>query len=405
MKKPYTFIKRSNRKYIYVRFEHLPGKEFSTGTADMIEAVVYAEAMLRKDFTLVERDQKKMTFGKFAQGFFTAADPHGFRKRNEAKNKHYEETFYFNHQGRLTNYIMPKFESYLLSSINKNMIDDWFMSLKAPNGKELSANTRNKILFCLRIIMQTAVDEGYIASDPTERILTITENDTKNRQPFTAEELYTFFPADDNELIEIWGGIMWSVYFLIMRDTGWRPAEVAGLKKSSYYPNLNGIYTECEVVGGVEKQRIKTTGKGKDYKVGLLTERTEKLLNLLISVIKSDFLFITTEGNFVQPDAANKHLRAVAKKVGIDLKGRTQYGFRHSFETLMVGNIHSKALLELMAHTGFRPEYDHRTPEMILKQLEPVKETLNSVFEPEPEGRVFHFPTKDREGKPIRKES
>ena len=253
--------------------------------------------------------------------------------------------------------------------------------------------------------MQTAVDEGYIASDPTERILTITENDTKNRQPFTAEELYTFFPADDNELIEIWGGIMWSVYFLIMRDTGWRPAEVAGLKKSSYYPNLNGIYTECEVVGGVEKQRIKTTGKGKDYKVGLLTERTEKLLNLLISVIKSDFLFITTEGNFVQPDAANKHLRAVAKKVGIDLKGRIQYGFRHSFETLMVGNIHSKALLELMAHTGFRPEYDHRTPEMILKQLEPVKETLNSVFEPEPEGRVFHFPTKDREGKPIRKES
>ena len=73
--------------------------------------------------------------------------------------------------------------------------------------------------------MQTAVDEGYIASDPTERILTITENDTKNRQPFTAEELYTFFPADDNELIEIWGGLMWSVYFLIMRDT--MPTEIS----------------------------------------------------------------------------------------------------------------------------------------------------------------------------------
>ena len=383
MKKPYTFIKRSNRKYIYVRFEHLPGKEFSTGTADLIEAVVYAEAMLRKDFLLVEQDQKKMTFGTFAKGFFTSADPRGFRKKNERKNKHYEESFYFNHHGRLTNYIMPKFKDYLLFSINKNMIDEWYMNLKTPNGRKLSASTKNKILFCLKIIMQAAVDEGYITNDPTEHILMITENDTKPRQPFTAEELSTFFPADDNQLIKIWDGLMWSVYFLIMRDTGWRPAEVSGLKKSSYFPNLNGIYTECEVVGGVEKQRIKTTGKGQNYKVGLLTQRTEKLLNQLIGIVVTDFLFITSEGNFVQPNTANKHLRSVAKKLGIDLKGRTQYGFRHSFETMMAGNIHSKALLELMAHTGFHPEYDHRTPEMILRQLEPVKATLNAVFEPD----------------------
>ena len=93
------------------------------------------------------------------------------------------------------------------------------------------------------------------------------------------------------------------------------------------------------------------------------------------------YLFITTEGNFVQPNAANKHLRSVAAYLGINLHGRTQYSFRHSFETYMVGNVKSETLLELMAHTGFRPEYDHRTPSMILKQLSPVHDMLETVFE------------------------
>ena len=47
----------------------------------------------------------------------------------------------------------------------------------------------------------------------------------------------------------------------------------------------------------------------------------------------------------------------------------------------MVGNVQTRNLLELMAHTRFRPEYDHRTPEMVLKQLEPIKETLNEIYE------------------------
>lgn len=174
---------------------------------------------------------------------------------------------------------------------------------------------------------------------------------------------------------------MWTTYFLVMRDTGWRPAEVSGLRKENYHPDLKGLYTETSVVAGIEKNRIKTTNKGKRYKVGMLTDRTSSFVEQLIASIPGDFLFITTEGNFVQPNAANKHLRAVANHFGIDLKGRTQYSFRHAFETLMVGNIKTETLLELMAHTGFRPEYDHRTPEMLLKQLSPVHNMLELLFE------------------------
>lgn len=380
MNEPYRFINRKRRKNIYVMFEHLPGKEFSTGTSDMRKAIVFAETMLRKDWQDFEKDNEAITFSSFSRDFFKESDPHKYRKKNIAKNKNYDETFYTHHQSRLENYLLPRFGNYLLSSINKRQIDDWFLNLKAPNGKDLSANTKNKILFCLRIIMKTAVDEGVIASDPTSSIETFTENDTRNRQPFTKEELKVLFPKNENKLISTWGGLMWSVYFLVMRDTGWRPGEISGLKKENYYPAVHGIYTQNSVVNGVEKNSIKTSSSGKDYKVGFLSATTEKLFCKLLGSIKSDFLFITDEGNFVQPNAANKHLRGVAKRLKIDLKGRTQYSFRHSFETMLAGNVQTKALLELMAHTGFRPEYDHRTPEMILEQLSPVHETINKVF-------------------------
>lgn len=381
MKEPYRFIKRKTKKNIYVVFEHLPGKEFSSGTEDMRQAVVFAETMLRKDWQQFDNSRNRITFGEYAKDFYTEADPHGFRKRKEAKNKKYDDGFYKSHQGRLDNYLMPRFGNQLLLSMNSNAIDEWFVSLRKSNGKQLSSNTKNKILYCLRYIMQTAVTEGYISSDPTKDIESITENDTKNRDAFTLEELYVLFPKDNAELVKAWGGLMWTTYFLVMRDTGWRPAEVSGLKKGDYHPELKGLYTESSVVGGVEKQSIKTTNKGKSYKVGILTDRTISFLEQLIAYIPGDYLFITTEGNFVQPNAANKHLRSVAAYFGINLHGRTQYSFRHSFETYMVGNVKSETLLELMAHTGFRPEYDHRTPSMILKQLSPVHDMLENVFE------------------------
>ena len=381
MKEPYRFIKRKSKKNIYVIFEHLPGREFSTGTDDMRKAVVFAESMLRQDWQQFEKDKNRITFGEYAKDFYTDSDPHNFRKSKEAKNRNYEDTFYSDHQGRLENYLMPKFGGYLLLSMNQKMIEEWFVSLKGKNGKNLSASTRNKILYCLRYILQTAALEGYISSDPTKDIESIAENDTKNRDAFTIDELYTFFPADNAELVKAWGGLMWTTYFLVMRDTGWRPAEVSGLRKENYHPDLKGLYTETSVVAGIEKNRIKTTNKGKRYKVGMLTDRTSSFVEQLIASIPGDFLFITTDGNFVQPNAANKHLRAVANHFGIDLNGRTQYSFRHAFESFTVGNIKTDALLELMAHTGFRPEYDHRTPEMLLKQLSPVHSLLETIYE------------------------
>jgi len=76
------------------------------------------------------------------------------------------------------------------------------------------------------------------------------------------------------------------------------------------------------------------------------------------------------------PDVANKHLKGVYKRAGVPSLGRTQYSFRHTFETTLAGKVENKVLLELMAHTAFHPEYDHRKPEHVLAQLQPVRAIL-----------------------------
>ena len=49
---------------------------------------------------------------------------------------------------------------------------------------------------------------------------------------------------------------------------------------------------------------------------------------------------------------------------------------RHSLETDLAGKVENKVVAELMAHTKFNPTYDHRTPEMLLKELQPVRDLL-----------------------------
>ena len=368
-------MQKPNRN-IQVKFAHLPGQIFSTGTKDLREAILFAEGVLERDWRILNNNPECITLRNYAKDFFSESDPKGIRERNALRNRNYDESYYKHHQGRLDNYILPAFGKSSLDSITKEMVDDWFIKLKSvQSGKKLSSNSKNKVLKCFQIVMDQAVRDQLIEENPIKNIEMIVENDINTREAFTAEELKKLFPEDPIRLLQIWNGLMWTTYFLIMRDTGWRPGEVLGLRKDSYFPELNGIYTDSSVTRGEFKHSIKTTNRGQKYKVGILTDLTKKFLENLIEKTEGEFLFKLPTG-FISANGANKHLAVSAEKAGVALNGRTQYSLRHSFETALAGKVENKTLLELMAHTSFRPEYDHRTPEDILELLQPVKKIL-----------------------------
>lgn len=376
MKTAYRFTHRKGHK-IQVTFRHIPGRWFTTGTDKMVEAIKFAESKLHETQTNRGRIP---TIREFAQGFFID-DRYGYRVRNEKRNLMYKEDFYRSHEGRLNNYVIPAFGDYLLNSISDVMVEDWFLELiSVESGKELADNSKNKVLTTLKIVLDEAKRLRIIENNPVSSVNMINEVN-KRREPFTLPELGIMFPTDENELMRIWGTRLWAVYFLIMRDTGFRPGEVAALTKDSYVPQFRGVYTECSVDALTRKiqQSIKTTNKGQGYKVGILTKQTMEQLNELIFETKGEYLFLSINGKLFRPEVPNKHMKASCVRAGIEVGERTQYSLRHSFETNLSGKIAGKDMLELMAHTSYHGEYDHRTPHQILAQLQPIGDVLDTL--------------------------
>lgn len=367
---------------IEVQYRHQPGSWQSTHTNDDRQAAIYADRQLEKTLGIKSANQP-IAFGTFAKNFFAHQDPHGWRKRNERYNKHFDDTYYNSRQGYLVNYILPRWGDQLITSITDVAIEDWFLDLHSvTSGKMLADDSKNKVLIALRIILQEAKRQGVIKNNPAAEVKEISAKN-ESREPFNTIELYKMFPQEKNKLLHIWDSLRWACYFLIMRDTGFRPGEVAALTRSCYYPALRGIYSEQSVNYKTRdiKQSIKTTSKGQKYKVGILTSQTADLLDELIKETpqKEQFLFrLSPRGLLLSPDVANKHLKSSLRKAGVESRGRTQYSLRHSFETDVAGKIEDSILLELMAHTGYRAEYDHRTPEQMLTLLQPVREVLEN---------------------------
>lgn len=376
MQTPYRFTHRKGHK-IQVMFRHIPGKWFTTGTDKMVEAIRFAEAELVS--TQAKRGRVP-TVKEFSRGFFTE-DRYGYRLRNEKRNLVFKNGFYLGHHGRLNNYIIPSFGDYLIDCITDIMIEDWFLGLVSVNkGTELSDNAKNKVLATLRVVFEEAQRLSFIKDSPAAKVHMINEIN-KQRVPFTLPELSILFPTDEKELLRIWGTRLWATYFLVMRDTGFRPGEVAALTKDSYVPQFRGIYTESSVDAITRKiqKSIKTTNKGQPYKVGILSKQTIVQMGRLILETEGEQLFLSVNEKLFRPEVANKHLRASCARAGVDIGERTQYCLRHSFETNMSGKITGKDMLELMAHTSYHGEYDHRTPHQILEQLQPVGDVLDSL--------------------------
>lgn len=233
---------------------------------------------------------------------------------------------------------------------------------------------------CLRVVLDEAKRQKLISTNSAREVELINA-EYGSRIPFSEIEMYQMFPQNENELLKIWGDRTWASYFLVMRDTGFRPGEVAGLTPDQINLKYQGVFTKQSIDFRTRtvKKRIKTSDKGINYKVGLLTKQTVLQLMKLISernIDDSELLFLTKNNKPIIPDTANKHLKLCLEKINIKPNGRTQYCFRHTFQTDLIGNMDEKVLLQLMAHTRYRKEYDHRTPEKILEQLQPALDII-----------------------------
>ena len=378
MRNEYRFKKRKGRK-IQVIFRILPGQEINTGTNDEVEAVQFAERYLQ-DFDKNRNITNLPTFKEYASGFYSE-DKHGFRKQMEKKKKYFKEEYWSVQESRLQNYWIKKFGNLLITAITSDMIDAWYMDLKSKKSKmDLADNSKNKILACGDNVFRKALRDKIISENPISNVEKITE-ENESREDFNDIEISKLFPTDEKELLRIWLTDKWVLYFLIMRDTGWRPGEVAGLKRNNYHAEAGGLYTETSInyFDGTVQDRIKTSGKGKNFKIGYLSNYTIELLDKYLKnkeIPVNSLIFKSSKGSGLKPEVSNKHFKASCDRAGIKRGNRTQYSLRHTFDTKMLELLDKETVNALMGHTSYRKEYDHRSPETLLKQYKDVRDKL-----------------------------
>lgn len=356
------FKTRKERKVQYLSAD---GKWKSTGCDTLIEAKKwYYENIEHKVNSL---------FSNFADGMFTDREVGSYYWVSHKTNKGRTVEWWYVRDNILNNYIMPVFGSFMLDEISTPIIQDWYFNLKGlTKGDRISDSTRNLYLSTLSLIMSWAKNRGLIQSNPCDGVIKIVPRQ-EGRNRFSPEEMERMFPEDKDKCIAVWGSLQWACLFLVMRDTGWRPGEVAGLDISGFYPELGGVFTKQSVDSFTRKvkQSIKTSGDGYNYKIGMLTPFTIYMMSLLAEIRGKEkgLMFIGDDGDVCTSHKMRRVFKSRMDMLGIDTTGRPPYSIRTTFMTQMSIKYDEDTIKELMGHTQWHRCYDKRTPEELLSKL------------------------------------
>lgn len=356
---------------VKTRFRHIKGRKVqyldqygywkSTGCDTLAEAKVWYERNIEKSVN--------GNFGNFAKDMFTDRSIGSYWWIRQKTNRGASEKWWYVQNNTFTNYILPVFKDMEIKDITPSMIQEWYFSLKGKK-KPLSDSTRNHYIKCLNLVFNWAKVKGIINTNPVDGVIKIIESNRK-RDRFTDEELAIMFPESIESAVEIWGSLRFATFIYIMRDTGWRQGEITGLDVSGFVQECNGIFTRqsFDSFSHKIKDSIKTTGKGYDFKVGLLSDFTSKLLSFFIESMHIECGLIFEGKPMMTSLNIGRHYKRCMKKLGISTENRPPYAIRTTFMTKMAKSYDEETVMELMGHTHWHSCYDQRTPKELLEKI------------------------------------
>lgn len=340
------------------------GKWKTTGKDNKRDAKLWVET----------RDWEKpdTRFGKFAEGMFTDDSDGSYMSIRKSVDNDLANVTWDNYENMLKLYIMPFFKDYRLCDISPRTVQTWYITLKKENGESYAPKSKDNALSVLSIILDHAIFCGLIQTNPCKSVIRSKTKPVNEKKAFTDEELARLFPDDMLNLIYVWERLDNACYFMIMRDTGWRPGEVAAIKPSSLIvPEIGGIYIEGSIdPKRIElKDKIKTSDKGYEYKIGMLSPSTLSIFNRICEGKDPDkLLFTSYKGRALSSQCAYKRFVKGMIRAGVDTDKHPPYSLRVTFFTRTTMTETDTVAMKLMGHTQWHSCYDKRTPEELVRK-------------------------------------
>ena len=163
---------------------------------------------------------------------------------------------------------------------------------------------------------------------------------------------------------------------------GLRPGEPARFMLQDWIRELHGAVIRRTVNHkSGELLGLKTERRGMTMKPVVFSEQLEELVEQMEAggAAADDLLFRSVRSLHIMPESAGKHLRASAKRAGVELGGRTQYCFRHTYYTELLKRLPENEVARMAGHRALRKEYDDRLGIDFLRQAQPLREVVSDL--------------------------
>ena len=368
MTKPQAFFslyKRKNQKKIiyYAKIRTIDGeKRVSTGETSKSAAMNWTSEYLRE---LEDQETQKavransITIKEFSKGFWDEDGNYATGKR--ARLRTISHGYLYICRSATKNYIVPKWGKYKLTDLTPAVIDRWVIELiqkpqlklkrkKGSKKKEyiqLAPATVNRILQIMKVMLEQACAEGYIANNPAKHVKPICNQSYKQRGVLTSVEVKALLNPN------IWDDYRHYAINLLTLATGMRISEVRGLLISQIHPDHIQVHTAWEEHYGLKEPKW---GSVRDVPI------TPKVYSVLMKVIEEYRpKTIVFYGKYsldspMSKSVIEKHLYKALKKIGIDEEARKQrhltfHSHRHTLNTMLrSAGVHDAKVRAITGH-------------------------------------------------------
>ena len=217
----YTLIPRKTKSgttVYHIRY-YLPGSDkrvtVSSGASTVGRAREAADRLLEKFSGPAPK------LAEYAKDFFVwGTCP--WIARQHAKGRPFGEYQARTRRAHLVNYLLPAFGTKRLADLTRPMIETWVLTLPLAN------QSKNHILYTLRIVLREAKSAKLIPDNPLQEMEPLGKNPRK-RDVFTMAELQALFPHDLAKLALVWGTPKYAAMFITLATTGIRSGEARAL--------------------------------------------------------------------------------------------------------------------------------------------------------------------------------
>lgn len=269
---------------------------------------------------------------------------------NYAKNKLKEITAY-NYESQIRNHLLPELGNIKLKDFTPAKITEFFKTEKHSQA------TCRKVYVILQSIFTRAVEQGFIKESPCTKAVILPKSiQTKEKKSFLDE-------SQAKMLLKMFdGNTQFDRIIKVLLYTGMRVGECLALRWQDIDFENRTIHIENTLtnIGGkrwLQPPKTKTSNRYialSDILIHIFIEQRkfddEKISRLGSLYKKSEMVFTSDKGNYIDRSALNTRFRKFIK--GADFDFITLHSLRHCNATLLINSgIDIKIVSELLGHS------------------------------------------------------